>query len=424
MEYCNWRFCFSALETAEIDRIEDGSTRVLREKFAKKAKIKNFQHEGFEEGLVDQYRINIVTEDGFIKRSQRDRKSVSEGINDQIRAAFKKETISRNLDSSGNMLYDCALLMCAYQKISIADYEKVKETYGDKCSIADIAGLSHFAYREVVLPDNWYKTDSGAFLVFDAGKNPKVCIPKGRKSYTLFDPTDRTLTPVSEKVADTLNRKAYMLYRPLPSGKVTKKDIFAYCAKSVKPADIIWLLILTVASSLIGLLTPTISGKLYDEYIPLGAAAVLFQLGCVMASFMIANVLFSIVKNMISFRISSRMSYDMQGAMYDRLFNLPESFFRKFESADLAQRVMGAGAVVNTVSTVILSGIVALVFMIIYFVRMLSYSVSMSMIGLLMVVIYVTLYYLLKLPTPKHPKKPITKPKTDNQLCCITRKSQ
>ena len=31
---------------------------------------------------------------------------------------------------------------------------------------------------------------------------------------------------------------------------------------------------------------------------------------------------------------------------------------------------------------------------------------------------------ILKLPTPKHPKKPITKPKTDNQLCCITRKSQ
>ena len=30
----------------------------------------------------------------------------------------------------------------------------------------------------------------------------------------------------------------------------------------------------------------------------------------------------------------------------------------------------------------------------------------------------------LKLPTPKHPKKGITKPKRDNQLCCITRKSQ
>ena len=405
MDYCNWRFCFSALETAEIDLIEEGSTKVLREKFAKKAGIKNYQQEGFEESLVDQYRINIVTEDGFIKRSQRDRKTVSEAINEQIRNAFKKETISRNLDSSGNMLYDCAALMCMYQKINIADYEKVKETYGPKCSIANIAGLSHFAYREVVLPDNWYQTDSGAFLVFDSHKNPMVCLPKGRRSYTLFNPQDRSLTPVSAKVANTLSRKAFMLYRPLPAGQVTKKNLISYCAKSIRPADVLLLLVLTIVSSLIGLLTPTISGKLYDEYIPLGASAVLFQLGCVMASFMIANILFSIVKNMVSFRISSRMSYDMQSAMYDRLFNLPESFFRKYESADLAQRVMSTGSVVNTVATVILSGCVSVVFMLIYFIRMLSYSVTMSLIGLLMVAVYAVLYYFLNILAIKYRRR-------------------
>lgn len=405
MDYCNWRFCFSALETAEIDLIEEGSTKVLREKFAKKAGIKNYQQEGFEEGLVDQYRINIVTEDGFIKRSQRDRKTVSEAINEQIRNAFKKETISRNLDSSGNMLYDCAALMCMYQKINIADYEKVKETYGEKCSIANIAGLSHFAYREVILPDKWHQTDSGAFLVFDSHKNPMVCLPKGRRAYTLFNPKDRSLTPVSAKVANTLSRKAFMLYRPLPAGQVTKKNLISYCAKSIRPADVLLLLVLTIVSSLIGLLTPTISGKLYDEYIPLGASAVLFQLGCVMASFMIANILFSVVKNMVSFRISSRMSYDMQSAMYDRLFNLPESFFRKYESADLAQRVMSTGSVVNTVATVILSGCVSVVFMLIYFIRMLSYSVTMSLIGLLMVAVYAVLYYFLNILAIKYRRR-------------------
>ena len=41
MDYCNWRFCFSALETAEIDLIEEGSTKVLREKFDKKTGIQN-----------------------------------------------------------------------------------------------------------------------------------------------------------------------------------------------------------------------------------------------------------------------------------------------------------------------------------------------------------------------------------------------
>lgn len=395
MDYCNWRFCFLALEIVDIEIISEGSTKVLREKFSKKAKINNYQHEGFEGGIVDQYRNNIVTEDGFIKRSQRDRKSASEAIYDLIKNAFNKEKIRSDIYPSGNMLFDCVSLMCTYQNINIVEYEKVKETYGEKCSISDIAGLSHFAYRQVVLVDKWYSTDSGVFLVFDEKKKPKVCLPKGRNSYLLFDPKDNSLTPVTKKIADSLDRKAYMIYRPLSSGQVNRKDIISYCAKSIRISDIIWLLLLTIVSSLIGLLTPIISGKLYDEYIPLGAVAVLFQLGCVMASFMIANVLFSIVKNIISFRISSRMSYDMQGAVYDRLFNLPESFFRKYESADLAQRVMSTGSIVNLISTIVLSGCVAFIFIVIYFIRMLEYSTKMSLVGLLMVVIYAILYYLL-----------------------------
>src|SRR5699024_6274149 len=85
--------------------------------------------------------------------------------------------------------------------------------------------------------------------------------------------------------------------------------------------------------------------------------------------------------------------YDVQGAIYDRAFNLPESFFRKFESAELAQRIMGAGAVVNLVASVVLTSIVALVFILVYFLRMASYSWVLSLIALLMVVLYSLLYY-------------------------------
>lgn len=393
MDYCDWRFCFSALENAEIDIIHDGNTKVLKERFAKKANIKNYKIEGYEGSLVDQYKINIVTEDGFIRRTQRDRNSVANAIFQQIYNAFKKNSVNENYEPTGNTLYDCVALMCLKQNIGIADYEKVKETYGEKCKISDIAGLSHFAYREVVLTDGWQKTDSGSFLVFDSKKNPMVCLPKNRRSYILFNPKDNSIIPVSSNVADSIDRKAFMLYRPLPSGEIKTKDIFSFCLKGIRKNDVIWLLILTLVLSLIGLLTPTISGKLYDQYIPLGAVNVLFQLGCVMASFMIANILFSIVKSMINFRITSRIAYDMQSAVYDRLFNLPESFFRKFESADLAQRVMNTGGIVNTVSSVIISSAVAAVFIIIYSIRMFTYSVAMSFMGILMVAIYSVIYY-------------------------------
>ena len=54
IEYVNWRFCFVALEEAIIEIIPNGSTKVLRERFAQKARVKNFKVEGYNGGLVDQ----------------------------------------------------------------------------------------------------------------------------------------------------------------------------------------------------------------------------------------------------------------------------------------------------------------------------------------------------------------------------------
>ena len=405
IEYAHWRFCFVALEEAIIEIIPNGSTKVLRERFAQKANIKNYKVEGYNGGLVDQYRINIVTEDGFIRRSQKDRISTSANILRIIYEAFHNDKIGVDFEHTNNALYNALALLCNKQHIQIATYEKMKEACGDEYTISDVARISNFSYREILLTPGWYKQDSGAFLVFDQKQKPMVCLPKGSKSYVLCDVETGTLTPVSSKVADSLSPKAFMVYRPLPAEKITWKDIAVFCKKSIRSIDVVALLFLSVITALIGLLTPTISQKLYDEYIPLGAKTILFQLGCVMASFMISNILFSIVKNLVNFRITSRMGYDVQGAIYNRLFSLPESFFRKHESADLAQRVMGAGNVVNTVGNVIITSCVALVFVIVYFWRMASYSWKLSLIGLLMVIIYGAIYYLISSIAIKHKHK-------------------
>ncbi len=407
MDFCEWKLCFVALEEAELSTIENGSTKVLREKFAKKANITNFRTEGFNEGLVDQYRRNIVTEDGFIRRSQQARITTSENILQLIAGAFRKRGFVANDDKSGNNLYDCVAVLCNKNHISIAGFDKVKEGCGNEFELSDIARLSHFAYREVILTDGWHTRDSGAFLVFNEKKKPLACLPKGRGKYVLFDPAENTTTPVSKKVADTISPKAFMLYRPLPATKLKVKDLITFCRGSINARDLIGLIVLAVVTSLIGLLTPTISQQLYDKYIPMGAKAILFQFGCMMGAFMISNIMFSIVKNIVNFRLTSRMAYDAQSAIYDRLFNLPESFFRKFESADLAQRVMGAGGLVNTVANAVISCAIAVVFLLIYLVRMISYSGALTGIGILMVLLYSGVYYLLATRALKYQQKSI-----------------
>lgn len=407
IEYCEWRFCLVAVDSAELQIIENGSTKVLKEKFSRKARIKNYDKEGYEGALVDQYRFNVVTEDGFIRRTQHQRVDTATNILTLILNSFGKKKFKFEESTSKNLLYNAIHMLCGSQKVTIAPYEKIKEACGDNFAVSDIARISHFAYREIVLSPGWEKEDGGSFLTFNEKKKPIVCLSKGTHSYMLWDVENNCMLPTTKAVVATLSPKAYMIYSPLPNKELMWKDIFGYCVRRIRTVDVALLVFLTIVTSLIGILTPTLSQSIYDSYIPLGASSVLFQIGCLLASFMISNIMFSIVKNIAAFRISSRMAYDMQAAVYDRLFNLPESFFRNYESADLAQRVMAAGTTVNSIANMIISSAVAVVFAIVYFVKMTGYSSSLTAIGLLMLVVYACIYYFISVRALKYKAKAI-----------------
>ncbi len=404
-EYSQWRFCLVALESAQVEVIENGSTKPLKDKFAAKAQLKNYKFEGFEESLVDKYRTNTVKDDSFIRRSRTQRKDDSENLLKLIYSAFSKKAVSYEAQITDNPLYNAMAVLCERMSVPIAPYEKVKETYGDGPSVADIAGLSHFPYREILLTEGWQNEDAGSFIVFDEGGYPYVCLQKGTNRYVLYDPYQEAVMPVTRRVARSLSAKAYMIYKPLPARKITRKDIVSFCLSCVRLPDVLLLAVMTLFTAFIGLLTPSISQMIYDTYIPLGAKTVLLQMGCMLASFMLANIMFTIVKNIVNFRITGKMGYGMQAAVYDRLLNLPESFFRDHESADLAQRVMSTGSIVNTVAANIIAGVVVLVYIIIYLAKMLTYSAKLTLAGLLMVAVYGVAYYCVSLIAAKYRKK-------------------
>ena len=84
----------------------------------------------------------------------------------------------------------------------------------------------------------------------------------------------------------------------------------------------------------------------------------------------VGNLTFTIVKNLASFRGMNTMEYTVQSAVYDRLFNLPESFFRKYDAADLALRAMGISNIFNILADVLVNSLFSAVFSLLYLWRM------------------------------------------------------
>ncbi len=406
IEYVHWRFCISAVDEAVIQVVENGCTNKLRHQFLEKVQLDSVDIEGFEGCLVNRYRENIVKEDTYIIRTEKEKKNIADDILSLIYTVFNEgnENITKN---KTNMLYDSVSFLCKKKKIKIASYNKVKEMCGEDPDMFDIARVSNFSCREVVLEDGWQKQDCGAFIALNQSNKPIICIPKYGNQYTGFDIENKKKFKITKKIADSLQNKVYVVYRLLPLKKLQMKDLFKFSLLSVNYSDVAMLILLSVVTGGIALVLPKFSQYVYDQYIPLGAISLLYSFGIVLASFMIGNLLFYIVKNLYGFRVLSNIQYDLQIAIYERLFNLPENFFRKYDSADTAQRVLSFGNVVSVVTGGAITIAVMLITLVIYIVSMIGYSLQLAVVGLLLVFLYGAIYFFITSKVIKYSKKSI-----------------
>lgn len=405
MENNLWRFAIVAIDETEIAECDDKSNETEKYNFAKKIGLKNYEMEGFDEGLIEWYRFQILKEDGFIHKTGQEHKQVYETGLNLIYNLFNKIPQKTPEKSKNNIIYDAVRFLCQKTKINVADFEKVKESCSGEVTIEDIARISHFICRKIVLEEGWFKKDLGPILVYSADETQiYACIPT-KSGYMMYDPSTEKREVVTFEKAKGMSFRGYMCYRPFPAKKLNMKDLIGFGIECINKRDIVRMIIMTLIGSLIGLLIPTLNQQLYDTFIPVGASNALIQMCLLIFAFMIGNLAFTIVKNLSSFRVTSRITYTVQSATYDRLFNLPESFFRKFDSGDLAGRVIGVGDLINGVINMILSSLFTIIFAFVYVGKMISYSPFLTIVCAIMIAAYVSFSVIMTLKTIKYEKE-------------------
>ena len=399
-EYVNWRFILVPKDEADLVRLPGKGTSVLYRKFAKSCGLENFQQEGFSQSIVEYYKRESLKDDVYIGLGKRNRPNVDIASYGVIRQAFNAD--EQRVDGE-HPLYRAMAFACRASAMQLIEASKVTAVCGDNIDVPSIARASRIGCRKVVLEENWQHRDCGTIISSIDGK-PVACVPKGQSSYTIFYGESGEKAKLTDSVAETVNPQAFVLSRTLPGKALSTRDILSFGIKSIRRVDVIYVLVLGLVGALIGILLPTLNQKIYDEYIPLGNYSQLIQICVVIATFMIGNLFFDMVKKLSEFRISSHVGYDLQNAVYYRIFHLPESFFRQHESADLAQRLAYISAIANTyVSSLLLSGLASL-FSLLYLYRMFKYSAKLSWIALLMLGVYGLVLYLVSRATLKYDK--------------------
>ena len=383
-EYTNWRFAIVSKEdTLELEIHHGICTNVLRTRFAVDAGVRNVDREGFEASLVELYNREILKDQVFINRGEKAKPKLEQASFDVMKQAIAGQEAIDVV--SKNHAYEVIAYACKRKKMEIASQERMVAACGENISIIDIARQSDLVCRSIVLEADWYKNDCGV-IVGRIGKEPIVCIPKKYSGYTYYT-HEAGEQNLDIKVAGQIEPKAYTLSKSLPRKKLAIKDVFAFCLNGIPGYDWAMLLFLGLVGVLIGILLPTLNQKIYDQYIPLGEFGILAQMCVLIGTFMIGDLLFSLVKSLVEFRISSRVGYDLQNALYHRIFQLPESFFRNYDSADLAKRLVGVEGLANQFCTTCVTTGLGAAFSLIYLFRMISYSGKLTLLGLVMIVL-------------------------------------
>lgn len=392
-EYKEWRFILIPRDDAELNYYP--WTSALEKNFARNAGLQNYKVEGFEQSIVDFYKKESLKDHVFLDLGNKQKPEMDIANYGIIKQAFES---NEDHVSGNDPLYRAVSFACRKTGISILDEEKCIYLSKNKITVPQIASASHFLCRSVVLEQGWYRKDCGT-IVGNLDDIPVACVPHGQEHYIIYYGDSGKHERLTKGISEKINPKAWVIGRKFPSKSLSKKDLLAFGAKSIRRSDFMWVALLGLAGALIGILLPTLNQKIYDEYIPLGDIGELAQFCGIIATFMLGNMFFDMVKKLSEYRIGSHIGYDLQNAVYSRVFHLPESFFRSYESADLAQRLSYMSSIgTSYVSSTLISGMGAF-FSLFYLYRMFKYAKKLSWWALVMLAVYTGIQFLIRRKT-------------------------
>ena len=214
-----------------------------------------------------------------------------------------------------------------------------RKTWSDPVSA--IARASELRIRRVTLRGPWWRQDGGPLLAFRGDtQQPTALLPTSATSYEMVDPATGTRVPVTQAIASELGSFGYCFFRSFPPHTLTSWDVFQFALAGTR-RDWGTVALLGLAGGLLGMLIPIGTGILFGRIIPASDHGQLMWLVLALAVTAVVMTLFEFVQGVASVRLETRMNASVEVGVWDRLLNLPTSFFRQYSTGDLAMRSNG-----------------------------------------------------------------------------------
>ncbi len=205
--------------------------------------------------------------------------------------------------------------------------------------------------RKITLRENWWIEAVDPILCKFVSDDIYIILhPKGLGGYEFIDPQTQKFEVVNENTSKLFDRRATAFYKPFPDEKISFKKLIKYMLESISTAEITYVICIAVAIGLAGMILPIINRIIFDRVLPSGTIDDLMPIVALLIGSFLSIITAGLLKDLLIARINSKVICIVQSAAWARVLKLPATFFKKYTTGEVLQKVKALEQVATLLS--------------------------------------------------------------------------
>ncbi|MCL2663468.1 MAG: ATP-binding cassette domain-containing protein [Oscillospiraceae bacterium] len=229
--------------------------------------------------------------------------------------------------------------------------------------------------RRVELKGQWWKDSVDPFFGCTIDGEPVTLLPGRVGGYTYSDKDGKKIK-VNKKTAMNIAEDAFCFYKPFALKKLRLPDLTMFMIKNARLSDFIYVMVISLIVSLLGLAAPYVNSQLYGTVIPSGIKTNILTVGFLLLGTAIGSMLFGLARNLVLTRFST-LFVRVQNAAMMRVLSLPVTFFNDYAAGEVANRMQCLTGLCQTISNTFMSTGLTAVFSLVFLFQMNLYAPAM-----------------------------------------------
>ena len=233
-------------------------------------------------------------------------------------------------------------------------------------------------HRSVILTKNWRKKTFGAMAGQLKDGTPVAILPRKMYGFDYVEPGTGKKIPVNSKTEGQIDERVILFYPPLPARKLTVRDIVGFIFGSFTQKEYLKAIVTALIASLIGLLPAWVHQIAFGIVIPSGKVYLIMPIAALLLGVTISTLLINTGRSLMINHVTTKLQVNMEAAIYARVLMFPSSFFRKYSSGNLSNRIMKMTQLTQEMTSLVLGAGLNALLSLIYIAQIFHYTPELT----------------------------------------------